>query len=216
MECRTLTGNEELTTLITPGEFAMTRPVRQRIRSGPSSECGITLVEILIALAIIGVGLVGVAAVVPISSYGLQEGNQVSTATFLVEQRIEQLKAAAWTASPGVDCLGTSGTSSSSWSFSGGTAPAPGGTCNPTSFADETPTGSTTATPPTKLSDPYGGYTRQVRIRPCDAGGAGCGIVDPALRLATVRVSYTPLQAVGGVATTSSKFVELTMLLAQR
>jgi Tfp pilus assembly protein PilV len=194
----------------------MIRSVSQRAFSGLLSESGITLVEILIALTIITVGLVGLAAVVPISSYGLQEGNQVSTATFLAEQRLEQLKAASWTAAPAADCIGTSGTSGANWSFSGGTAPAPGGTCTPTSFADETPTGSTTAVPPTKLSDPYGSYTRQVRIRPCDAAGAGCGIDDPKLRLVTVRVSYTPLQAVGGVAPTSSKFVELTMLLAQR
>jgi type II secretory pathway pseudopilin PulG len=201
---------------MTRGEPAMTRPVSPRVCSGPKSACGITLAEILIALTIISVGLVALAAVVPISSYGLQEGNQVSTATFLAEQRLEQLKAASWTAAPATDCLGTSGTSSTNWSFSGGTAPAPGGTCTPTSFRDETPSGSTTATPPTRLSDPYGSYTRQVRIRPCDAAGAGCGITDPALRLVAVRVSYTPLQAVGGVAPTSSKFVELTMLLARR
>jgi hypothetical protein len=181
-----------------------------------SAQCGLTLAEILIALTIITVGLVGLAAVVPISSYGLQEGNQVSTATFLAEQRMEQLKAASWTATPAADCLSTSGTSSTTWSFAAGAAPAPGGTCTPSSFADETPTGSTTATPPTKLSDPYGSYTRQVRIRPCDAAGAGCGIADAALRLVTVRVSYSPLQAVGGVDPTASKFVELTMLLARR
>jgi prepilin-type N-terminal cleavage/methylation domain-containing protein len=199
-----------------PGESAMTGPASRQLRSRPSSQRGITLVEILIALTIISIGLVGLAAVVPISSYGLQEGSQVSTSTFLAEQRIEQLKAAAWTNFPAVDCLGTSGSSSSSWSFSGGTAPTPGGACVPTSFADETPAGSATATPPTKLSDPYGGYTRQVRIRPCDAAGAGCGIADPALRLVTVRVSYRPLQPVGGVAPTSSKFVELAILLAKR
>jgi type II secretory pathway pseudopilin PulG len=193
----------------------MSRPVSQRVDCAPRFERGITLAEILIALTIITVGLVGLATVVPISSYGLQEGNQLSTATFLAEQRLEQLKAAAWTASPATDCLGTSGTTSASWSFSGGTAPAPGGTCNPTSFADETPAGSTMATPPTKFSDPYGNYTRQVRIRPCDAAGAGCGITDPALRLVTVRVSYSPMQPVGGVAT-SSKFIELTMLVARR
>jgi Tfp pilus assembly protein PilV len=194
----------------------MSRPVSQRVRRAPRFERGITLAEILIALTIISLGLVGLAAVVPISSYGLQEGNQVSTATFLAEQRIEQVKAAAWTASPATDCLGTSGTTSRTWSFSDGTAPTPGGACRPTSFADETPTGSTVTTPPTRLSDPYGSYSRQVRIRPCDAAGAGCGIADPGLRLVTVRVSYLPMQPMGGVATTSSKFLELTMLVARR
>jgi prepilin-type N-terminal cleavage/methylation domain-containing protein len=193
----------------------MTRPVSPRVLSGPTDR-GLALVEILVALTIISIGLVGLAAVVPISSYGLQEGNQVSTATFLAEQRIEQLKAAPWTATPALDCLGTSGPSSSTWSFAGGTAPTPGGTCTPTSFADESPRGSPTAIPPTALPEPYGGYTRQVRIRPCDAADAGCGIVDAAMRLVTVRVSYIPLQAVGGVAITPSRFVELTMLMAQR
>jgi type II secretory pathway pseudopilin PulG len=190
-----------------------TRPLReQHSLSGKRSEGGITLAEILIALAIVGIGLVGLAAVVPISSYGLQEGNQLSTATFLAEQRIEQLKAAAWTATPAVDCLGTS----TSWSFSdAAAAPAPGGGCTPASFPDETPAGSTAAGPPTKLDDPHGSYTRQVRIRPCDAVGSSCGISDSNLRQATVRVSYVPLQAVGGVAT-SAKSVELTMLLARR
>jgi prepilin-type N-terminal cleavage/methylation domain-containing protein len=194
----------------------MTRPVSPRVLSGSRSDRGITLVEILVALTIITIGLVGLAAVVPISSYGLQEGNQVSTATFLAEQRIEQLKAAAWTATPALDCLGASGPSSSDWSFAGGTAPTPGGTCTPISFADESPLGSTIAIPPTALPAPFGGYTRQVRIRPCDAAGAGCGIADSAMRLVTVRVSYMPLQAVGGVATTPSRFVQLTMLVARR
>jgi hypothetical protein len=173
-------------------------------------------VEVLVALTILVLALTGLAAVVPIGSYALQEGNQISTATFLAEQRMEQIKAASWTAAPAVDCVGSSGPTVAHWSFSTGTAPAPGGVCNPASFADESPNGGTMTAPPSRLSDPFGGYTRQVRIRPCDAAGAGCGIADPALRLVTVRVSYTPLQAVGGIATSSSKFVDLTMLLAQR
>jgi type II secretory pathway pseudopilin PulG len=183
-----------------------------RRRVTGNSESGITLAEILIALAMVSIGLVALATVVPISSYGLQEGNQLSTATFLADQRLEQLKAAAWTETPAVDCLGTS----TSWSFSDATAaPAPGGACVPVSFPDETPAGSTTAAPPTKLADPYGSYTRQVRIRPCDAVGSSCGISDSNLRQVTIRVSYSPLQGVGGVAT-SAKSVELTMLLARR
>jgi len=181
------------------------------LRSGRSrlDERGLTLAEILVALAIISIGLVGLAAVVPISSYGIQEGNQMSTATFLAEQRLEQLRGAQWVATPAVDCLGSSGTTSSSWSFSGGSAP--GGIsagCSPANFNDESSTG-------TPLPTPYGRYARQVRIRPCDAAGSGCGVSDAALRMVTVRVSYTPLQGIGGVAT-SQKFVELTMLIAER
>jgi type II secretory pathway pseudopilin PulG len=174
-----------------------------------------TLAEILIALTVLSVGLLALLALVPISVYGIQEGKQRTTAMFLAEQRLEQLKATAWTAIPAVDCLSTSGTTSASWSFSGGTAPAPGGICTPTSFPDETPTGDATATPATKLTGPYGSYTRQVRVRPCDAAGAGCGVSDAAARLVTVQVSYTPLLPAGGVAPTQRP-VQLTVLLAQR
>lgn len=176
---------------------------------------GITLVEVLIAITVCSVGLLSLLSLVPVSVYAVQDGKQRTTAIFLAEQRLEQLKAAPWTAIPAVDCLGTSGTTSASWSFASGTAPGPGGTCTPTGFVDETPTGNATATPPTRLSDPYGGYTRQVRVRPCDAAGASCGVNDAAARLATVQVSYTPLRPAGGVAA-SPRSVQLTVLLAQR
>ncbi len=52
-----------------------------------------TLVEILVGIVIIGVALVDLASVVPLSSYGIQTGNQVSQATVLTEQRLEQLRA---------------------------------------------------------------------------------------------------------------------------
>ena len=70
------------------------------------NERGLTLAEILVAVAIIGLGLVGLAVVIPVSSYGLQEGNQLSTATFLAEQMIERARSAQWTQNPAVDCLG--------------------------------------------------------------------------------------------------------------
>ena len=73
-----------------------------------TDERGLTLAEILVALLVIGVGLVGIAVVVPVSSYGVQEGNQLSTATFLAEQMIERTRSVAWTAIPATDCLGLS------------------------------------------------------------------------------------------------------------
>ena len=72
------------------------------------NERGLSLVEILVAIAIIGIGLVGLAVVVPVASYGVQEGNQLSTATFLAEQRLEEVRNAPWAASPANDCLGVS------------------------------------------------------------------------------------------------------------
>ncbi len=179
---------------------------------------GMTLAEVLVALVIIAIGLVGLAAVLPISSYGIQEGNQMSQATFLAEQRLEQLKGMRWSKVPVNDCLGTSGTTASSWSFTGGTAPTSLLACSPlnppaapyatVTYSDETPTSN-------PLASPYAKYTRKVRIQPCDAAGSQCGVTDPALRLVTVRVYYTPLQGIGGVAT-SQKFVELAMLVAER
>ena len=56
---------------------------------------GFTLVEILIAAAVIGLGLVGVAAGFLHAVGGLEAGRQQTTAAFLAEQRIEQLKAGA-------------------------------------------------------------------------------------------------------------------------
>ena len=61
-------------------------------------ERGLTLAEILVALAVLGLGLVGLAVVIPVSSYGVQEGNQLSTAAFLAEQMVERTRAVAWTA----------------------------------------------------------------------------------------------------------------------
>ena len=71
----------------------------------PSDERGLTLVEILIALVVISVGLVGIAIVVPVSSEAIQQGGQLSRATFLAEQTIEQARLATWTSAPRVDSL---------------------------------------------------------------------------------------------------------------
>ena len=75
-----------------------------------ADERGLSLVEILVAVAIISIGLVGLAVVVPISNYGIQEGNQLSTSTFLAEQRLEEVRNAPWASSPANDCLGVSPT----------------------------------------------------------------------------------------------------------
>ncbi len=174
-----------------------------------ADERGMTLAEVLVALVIISIGLVGLASVMPISSYGIQEGNQMSTATFLAEQRLEQLKAAQWTTNgTPVDCLGSSGNNTSNCSFSGGNPPSNFSNCGGANFNDETPSSN-------PLPTPYTNYTRQARIQPCDAAGSGCGVSDASIRLVTVRVSYTPLQGIGGVAT-AQKFVDLSMLIAQR
>src|SRR5262245_35763625 len=57
---------------------------------------GMTLVEVLLALVIIGVGLVALAAAIPIAVIGVHTGNQQSTATFLANQRLEQVRNTPW------------------------------------------------------------------------------------------------------------------------
>lgn len=188
----------------------MTRPSHA---AGPGPEAGLTVIELLVSLTIVAIALAGLAMVLPLSSYGLQQGTRQSTSVFLAEQRLEQVRAAAWTAVPLTDCLGTSGSSLSGWSFDGGAAPAPVG-CHPAPLADETPSGDPLAVPSTRLPDPYRQYTRQVRIRPCDTASASCGVVDATIRLVTVRVSYPALGRPDGAPAT--QFVELTSLVARK
>jgi prepilin-type N-terminal cleavage/methylation domain-containing protein len=57
-----------------------------------SEEAGFTLAEILVACAIISVGLIAVATGFGIGVDGVEAGRQQSTALFLAEQRLEQAK----------------------------------------------------------------------------------------------------------------------------
>jgi type II secretory pathway pseudopilin PulG len=155
-------------------------------------QSGIGLPELLIAAVIVGIALFALSQAIPMGAYGIQEGNQLTTATFLANQRMEQVRNAQWTLTPAVDNLGLSASSTS--------APTSGGT---TTFADETP-----------IATPYAGYTRRVRIIDCNVG-AGCGgLVKPGMRQATVTVAYTPLTGVG--VSTTTKSAEVTLIIAQR
>jgi prepilin-type N-terminal cleavage/methylation domain-containing protein len=62
---------------------------RLKIRSG---QAGFTLAEIMVACAIISVGLVAVSTGFGFGVDGVEAGRQQSTAVFLAEQRIEQAK----------------------------------------------------------------------------------------------------------------------------
>ena len=64
---------------------------------GLLNERGLTLVEVLLAVAVIGAAVAGVGVIVPIASYGIQDGSQLSAATFLAEQMVERARAATWT-----------------------------------------------------------------------------------------------------------------------
>ncbi len=158
------------------------------------NEDGMTLAEVLAAAALVGIGLVALASAIPLAAYGIQEGNQLSTATFLANQRMEQVRSASWATSPAVDNLGSSPSTS--------TAPQSGGA---TTFPDESP-----------LAAPYSGYTRTVRIRDCSLAGGCSGVQDPGLRQVTVTVTYAPMTGVGQAASGTTKSAIVTMLVSKR
>jgi len=58
-------------------------------------EAGFTLVEIVVACAVIGIGLVAASYGFTVGIQGVETGRQQSTAVFLAEQRMDLVKAAA-------------------------------------------------------------------------------------------------------------------------
>jgi prepilin-type N-terminal cleavage/methylation domain-containing protein len=168
---------------------------------------GLTLPELLAAVAVIGIGLAGLASVVPISSYGLQEGRQLSTATFLAEQRFEEARRAAWAAVPDEDCLGVS---------AGNMAPTSTRCTRPLStIATACATGASCTTFP---DEPAAGYSRTTRVVDC-AVAPGCGMApyavqDAGLRLVTVTVTYVPFPGSGGP--TGGKSAQMSWLTTRR
>ena len=64
-------------------------------------ESGFTLVEILVAMAILMIGLVAVMQWFPLGTAGVETGRRQSTGVFLAEQRIEQIKAWSLPGGPG-------------------------------------------------------------------------------------------------------------------
>jgi len=165
-----------------------------------SDRRGMTLIEIMLAVAIIGVGLTALMSAIPLAAYGIQEGKQLSTATFLANERLEEVRNAQWcatcgTASAAVDKLGVSASSTS----------APVGDGGATTFADESP-----------LADPYGGYGRTVRITDCGTAPGCDGTVYANLRQVTVTVSYSPMTGIGVAAPGTLKSAIVTMYIAER
>jgi len=184
-----------------------------------TNERGLTLAEVLVAVAIIGLGLAGLAAVVPIASYGVQEGNQLSTATFLAEQRIEQARNAPWTANPAVDCLGVGTGTTAPTTAAGCTTVTPNIAPGGVTFTDETNVqwGNDTRAGTSTTTPLANGYTRTTRITQCTA--ATCSnLPNPPtttdMRLVTVTVTYQPLTAAG--ASPTAKTLTLQWVVAQR
>ena len=155
-----------------------------------------TIAEVMIAVGIIGVGLLALCSAIPIAAYGIHEGSQLSTATFLANQRMEQVRNARWVSAASGGAVDRLGVSSSA---------APVGDAGAVTFPDEAP-----------VAAPYSNYTRTVRIKDCSVAPA-CGTVSHAeLRRVTVTVTYRPITGVGAAASGVDKSVTLTMYISQR
>lgn len=170
---------------------------------------GFTLAEVLVAAVIITIVFVALGTDMQIGSYGIQEGNQLSTATFLADQKLEQAKNLPWTSTPANDCLGSSASST---------------------VAPTVPTGQSCANGPTNISASgaitwladenstaipgFSGYSRTVRITDCGSGSGCAGTTDAGMRLVTVTVSYTPMTGTGVAAT--AKSVQVQLVVSQR
>jgi len=167
---------------------------------------GLTIIEIMIAISIMSIGLAALFSAIPIAAYGIQEGNQLSTATFLANQRLEQARNVTWTAASGLsvacDNLGLSASSTDAPSTSSSGA---GCATAATTFPDEAP-----------MLAPYANYTRTVRITDCSVAPGCSGVVDAGLRQVTVTVSYRPMTGVGVAANTTTKSAIVTMYVAER
>ena len=153
---------------------------------------GFTLAEVMIAVTVITVGLSSVLAGLPFAAYATREGAQLSTATFLANQRLEAVRAARWRSGPpALDEIGVS---------SGG---APVGATAVT-FPDEN-----------RLPAPYGDFGRTVRIVDCGAGACG-GLARSDLRQVTVTVTYRPAVAGGAAPAGTLKTAVVTTFVAER
>jgi Tfp pilus assembly major pilin PilA len=172
---------------------------------------GFTLAELLVAFGVIAVGLAAIMAAIPFGAFGVQEGNQMSTATFLADQKLEQARNVPWTGTVANDCLGISASATAAPTVPvaatctyGATTVAANGTLP--WLADEG----------TAAIAGFSGYSRQVRITDC---AAGCtGVSDSGLRLVTVTVTYTPLGILNtpGGSAPVPKAVRVAMLISQR
>jgi type II secretory pathway pseudopilin PulG len=168
---------------------------RSLIRLG-RDDAGITLVEVLVAVSIILVGLVSLLAVMPRSMGHIGQANFRTTAVFLAQERLEQVKNAVWTCFPSyADSQGLSNPATSAPRVSTATCAAP---------LPLTITGNTaTVTFPDEGYNSIPGYPlyrRQVRIVDCGvAPGCGGGVLNSGIRQVTVSVFFRPLTGEGTI-----------------
>lgn len=149
---------------------------------------GFTLAEVLVATAILTIGLVAIATGFQYATSGVATGRGETTAVFLAEQRIEQLKALALT------------------NFTAAGLAAGGPVveyCQPTGATNCTGTATT------------GSYTRQTWITDVVVG-TGCPGAPAAVACKQVRVqvSYRPVTSQGDLS--QQRTVEVYTVLAPR
>ena len=175
-----------------------------------TNQRGFTVAEVLVAAVIITLALVALVSVVPLAGYAVQDGYQMSTASFLADQQLEQAKHLPWVGTPANDCVGVSASSTAAPTVpAGGTCTNGGTTINAggaiTWLADESAVTN------------FPAYARQVRISDCGTGGGCVGITDSHMRLVTVTVTYTPLNPAPASATTAGpKSIVVQMAVSQR
>jgi type II secretory pathway pseudopilin PulG len=187
---------------------------------------GMTIAEALISLSIISVGLLALLGTMPLSTSGIAESNFKTTATFLGQQRLEQIKNAQWCGACGVggatvDTLGGGGSNgnaaSAQWPDEAyGTIALPAGSACPA------------ANPSVSC---YPQFRRQVRLVDCSV--VSCSAVNTGtpsvatLRQVTVTVFFRRISAqvmrdvsdtaaVGGPVDPGEESVQIVTLLARR
>ncbi len=184
-----------------------------RVKAIISDRRGLTLAEVLIAILLIGGGLVGMMWVLPFSTGYIQQSKRKTTAAFLAQQRLEQLKNAKWTTSPAVDCVGFSPTpyppqsAPTTGSWTGCPAPVPA-SLPAVTFADEA----------YNTIAGYSAYRRTVRIIDCSAL-PGCGnpaVVSANLRQVTVSVFFNPMTGSGSFNLTAEDGAQVTTMIAKQ
>ena len=171
------------------------------------NERGFTLVEVLLAAFVMTLGLVGLLSVVPVGTFATTDGYRLSTATFLANQKLEEVRNMPWRSAPVNDCLGVSASATVAPTVpAGGTCTLGGTVINAGGalpwFADENSIAG------------FQGYRRNVRITNCGVGAGCSGVVDATLRNVVVTVTYRTGSAVA--VSSTDKPVTVTMTVTQR
>ena len=171
------------------------------------NSAGMTIAEVLIALGVITVGLLALVATMPLSTSTIADSNLKTTATFLAQQRLEQIKNAQW-------CLTCSAAGAAVDTLGGGNA---SGGAPVVQWPDEAYDTIVVASGNTNANYPR--FRREVRITDCSVAmcsgiAVGTATVNT-LRQVTVTVFFRPLTGPGTISA-SEESVQTVTLIARR